>query len=104
MTVSSARGALIVRRKLHTGKWWGQALSATPDRMTQANATPAMTAELDLPVPGMNCAACAGRIERALSALPGISDLAVNPATRRARMQVEGTPLERITAALSDAG
>lgn len=63
-----------------------------------------MTAELDLPVPGMNCAACAGRIERALSALPGISDLTVNPATRRARMQVEGTPLERITTALSDAG
>ena len=72
--------------------------------MNHPKATADMTALLDLPVPGMNCASCAGRIERALSALPGISDLSVNPATRRARMQTHDIPLARITEALDKAG
>ncbi|WP_238254681.1 heavy-metal-associated domain-containing protein, partial [Methylorubrum podarium] len=36
---------------------------------------------LTLPVEGMSCASCVGRVERALAALPGASDVAVNLAT-----------------------
>lgn len=36
----------------------------------EANVSP-VTASLDLPVSGMNCAACSARIEKLLNALPG---------------------------------
>jgi copper ion binding protein len=44
---------------------------------------------LDLPVEGMSCAACSGRVERALRAVPGVTGAAVNLATGRA--EVTGT-------------
>jgi len=62
------------------------------------------TADLDLSVPDINCAACAGTVERALSALPGISKLSVNPATKRVYMQAEDTPLRDIGDAMAKAG
>ncbi|WP_298959613.1 heavy metal translocating P-type ATPase [uncultured Methylobacterium sp.] len=39
---------------------------------------------LTLPVEGMTCASCTGRVERVLGALPGVSGVAVNLATGRA--------------------
>ncbi|XXX75927.1 heavy metal translocating P-type ATPase [Sorangium sp. So ce134] len=39
---------------------------------------------IDLPVEGMTCAACVRRIERALLAIPGVSDAKVNLVTRTA--------------------
>ncbi len=36
-----------------------------------------------LPVEGLSCASCAGRVERALKAVPGIDDVSVNLATRQ---------------------
>ena len=36
-----------------------------------ADVTPA---SLDLDISGMTCAACAGRVERALRAVPGVTD------------------------------
>ncbi len=39
---------------------------------------------ISLPVEGMSCASCAGRVERALRAVPGVADVAVNLATERA--------------------
>ncbi len=39
---------------------------------------------LSLPVEGMSCASCVGRVERALAALPGARDVSVNLATGRA--------------------
>ncbi|TBN39419.1 copper-translocating P-type ATPase [Paracoccus subflavus] len=64
-----------------------------------------MTAiSLELPLPGISCAACAGRVERALSGLPGLSDIAVNPITKRATLHSDGTPLTQIDAALTKAG
>ena len=64
-----------------------------------------MTAiSLDLPLPDISCAACAGRVERALSALPGLSAIAVNPVTKRATLHSDGTPLTQIDAALTRAG
>lgn len=62
------------------------------------------THHLDLPVPGINCAGCAGRVTRALTPLPGIEDVAVNPATRRASMRLRGGSLDDVRRALDDAG
>ena len=41
---------------------------------------------LSFPVAGMSCASCVGRVERALKALPGARDVAVNLATNRASL------------------
>ena len=38
---------------------------------------------ISLSVTGMTCAACAGRVERALKALPGVASATVNLATER---------------------
>ncbi|MGZ8338156.1 MAG: heavy metal translocating P-type ATPase [Telluria sp.] len=40
--------------------------------------------ELSLPIEGMSCASCAGRVEKALRAVPGVLDASVNLATERA--------------------
>ena len=37
-----------------------------------------------LPIEGMTCASCVGRVERALKAVPGVETVAVNLATERA--------------------
>jgi Cu+-exporting ATPase len=42
-----------------------------------------------LPVEGMTCASCAGRVERALSRVPGVTEAHVNLASERA--EVRGT-------------
>ena len=34
---------------------------------------------LSLPIEGMTCAACAGRVERALRKVPGVEEVQVNP-------------------------
>jgi Cu+-exporting ATPase len=39
---------------------------------------------LSLPVSGMTCASCVGRVERAISAIPGVKTTSVNLATERA--------------------
>ncbi|NNF04989.1 MAG: heavy-metal-associated domain-containing protein, partial [Rhodothermales bacterium] len=44
---------------------------------------------LDVPVEGMTCAACAGRIERNLSKTPGVRGAAVNYATERAHIELD---------------
>ncbi len=43
---------------------------------------------LDLPVEGMTCASCVGRVERALQAVPGVQAAFVNLATERAHLQL----------------
>ncbi|MDB6182328.1 heavy metal translocating P-type ATPase [Paracoccus fistulariae] len=62
------------------------------------------TSELNLSIPGITCSACAGRVERALTALPGVRDISVNPVTKRAHLSVAGASLPDIDAALRDAG
>ncbi len=42
--------------------------------------------ELELAIEGMTCASCVRRVERALLRAPGVSDVAVNLATERARV------------------
>ncbi|MEP3637497.1 MAG: heavy metal translocating P-type ATPase [Paracoccaceae bacterium] len=45
---------------------------------------------VSLSVQGMNCASCVGRVDRALSDVPGLSDVSVNLATETATMSVDG--------------
>jgi Cu+-exporting ATPase len=54
--------------------------------VAQQGANPSMPsiARLSLPVEGMTCASCVGRVERALKAVPGVQTAAVNLATERA--------------------
>lgn len=47
---------------------------------------------LDLPIEGMTCASCAGRVERALKAVPGVTAARVNLATERAEVEGSATP------------
>lgn len=42
-----------------------------------------------LSIEGMSCASCVGRVEKALSALPGVSDVSVNLASEQARLSVD---------------
>ncbi|WP_146752498.1 heavy-metal-associated domain-containing protein, partial [Serratia quinivorans] len=44
------------------------------------DSTPAMApvTRLSLPVEGMTCASCVGRVERALKAVPGVDSASVN--------------------------
>lgn len=61
--------------------------------------------QADLAITGLSCAACAGRAEKALRAVPGIRDPAVNLATARARFDHDGPQaLTLAVAALAQAG
>ncbi|WP_232479312.1 heavy-metal-associated domain-containing protein, partial [Roseomonas rosulenta] len=56
-----------------------------------------------LPIAGMTCAACAGRVRRALLAVPGVAAAEVNPASGLA--EVTGTaPVAALAAAVAGAG
>ena len=44
---------------------------------------------VDLPVKGMHCAACVGKVERALQGVPGVDRAAVNLATERATVWLD---------------
>lgn len=58
----------------------------------QAGAPPSRPSgsRLSLPVEGMTCASCVGRVERALKKLPGVDTAAVNLATERADITFTG--------------
>ena len=55
-----------------------------------ANSSMSSGARLSLPVEGMTCASCVGRVERALTAVPGVQLAAVNLATERADITFTG--------------
>jgi Au+-exporting ATPase len=58
-----------------------------------------------LPIEGMTCASCVGRIERALQAVPGVTTVSVNLATERASITTN-SPVDRsrLVAAVESAG
>jgi Cu+-exporting ATPase len=60
--------------------------------------------ETTLEVGGMTCASCAGRVERALRAVPGVLDASVNLATERATVHFRGTGAPQLIAAVEQAG
>ncbi|WP_048646311.1 heavy metal translocating P-type ATPase [Nitratireductor soli] len=60
---------------------------------------------ISLPIEGMTCASCVGRIERALKAVPGVGAVSVNLATERASITT-GSAVARakLVAAIENAG
>ena len=58
----------------------------------------------DLPIAGMTCASCAGRVERALSKVIGATAVSVNLATEQARVQAPGDSLPALVEAVAQAG
>jgi len=44
---------------------------------------------LVLPIEGMTCASCVGRVERAIRQVPGVADVSVNLATERAKVRFD---------------
>lgn len=60
---------------------------------------------LDLPVIGMSCASCVGRVEKAIRAVPRVNEAHVNLASERARvvMDTDGSPAA-VAAAIRTAG
>ena len=48
------------------------------------------TTQATFGIEGMTCASCVGRVEKALSALEGVSDVSVNLASEQARLTVDG--------------
>jgi Cu+-exporting ATPase len=67
---------------------------------------PGETAEVTLVLGGLHCAACVARVERALTALPGVEQALVNLATRQARIRYNARliTVEALTATVKEAG
>ncbi|MGK7863490.1 heavy metal translocating P-type ATPase [Falsiroseomonas sp. E2-1-a4] len=66
-------------------------------------ASPQTLPRLSLPIEGMTCASCAGRVERALLAVPGTVEAQVNLASERALVR-GSAPAEALAAAVRSAG
>ena len=64
----------------------------------------APAAHLRFPVVGMTCASCAGRVERALAAAPGVASATVNLASERADVRGDGLDAAALAAAVEAAG
>ncbi|WP_137886997.1 heavy metal translocating P-type ATPase [Pseudomonas sp. 2FE] len=58
----------------------------------------------DLPIAGMTCASCVGRVERALQKVPGVQRASVNLATEQARIEAADTDLPALIDAVESAG
>ena len=68
-------------------------------------ASPAPALHLDLPVDGMTCASCVGRVEKAIRAVPGVGGVSVNLATGKAGVDIEAPgALPDVLAAIRKAG
>ncbi|WP_175965138.1 heavy metal translocating P-type ATPase [Burkholderia sp. BCC0322] len=62
-------------------------------------------ADLELDIGGMTCASCAGRVEKALTAVPGVARASVNLATERASVHGAGAlDAAALIAAVTTAG
>jgi Au+-exporting ATPase len=53
-----------------------------------------LTTAISLPIEGMTCASCVGRVEKALSKIEGVDSVTVNLATERADIKARG-PIDR---------
>lgn len=59
---------------------------------------------IDIPVGGMSCASCVGRVEKAIAAVEGVSGAEVNLATRKARVTLAGSQTGAVADAIRSAG
>ncbi len=58
----------------------------------------------NLPITGMTCASCAGRVERGLRAVEGASNVSVNFATEQAHVEAPADSMPALLAAVDKAG
>ncbi|AOI96309.1 copper-transporting ATPase [Burkholderia sp. LA-2-3-30-S1-D2] len=66
---------------------------------------PAASRDLEFDIGGMTCASCAGRVEKALAAVPGVTRASVNLATERASVHGTGAlDATTLIAAVTTAG
>ena len=63
-----------------------------------------MPTQFDLPIDGMTCASCAGRVEKALTKVPGVRSVSVNLATEQARIEAPVDSLPALVEAVYQAG
>ena len=71
--------------------------------MTDKLASPSQT--FAIPIAGMSCASCVGRVEKAIRGVEGVQDVAVNLATERAQVSAApGTRPEPVLDAIRKAG
>ena len=63
-----------------------------------------MPTQYDLPIAGMTCASCAGRVEKALTKVPGVTAVSVNLATEQARVEAPADSLPALVEAVTHAG
>ncbi|CAN7509252.1 heavy metal translocating P-type ATPase [Devosia sp. LjRoot3] len=76
-------------------------MSATAEPIT----LPATSAGIDLPIEGMTCASCVGRVEKAIRALPTVEAANVNLATEKATVKFAGeADLASVIQAIKKAG
>lgn len=59
---------------------------------------------IDIPVDGMTCASCVGRVEKAIAAVPGVDGAEVNLATGKARVTLAGADTGAVADAIRGAG
>lgn len=63
-----------------------------------------MPIQYDLPIAGMTCASCAGRVEKALAKVPRVTSVSVNLATEQARIEAPADSLPLLLEAVAQAG
>ncbi|KJK25005.1 ATPase [Burkholderiaceae bacterium 16] len=56
------------------------------------SSSPTGSVAISIPIEGMTCASCVGRVEKALKAVPGVNKASVNLATERADITFDGVP------------
>jgi P-type Cu+ transporter len=78
----------------------------SPGEPSEPSGTAAAAARCELPLVGMHCASCAGRIEKALATASGVVAANVNFATSRASVQYDpqATDLEKLSQVVRDLG
>jgi Au+-exporting ATPase len=62
------------------------------------------TTRISLPIEGMNCASCVGRVEAALNKVDGVEQVVVNLATERAEIRSHNTDPQPLIDAIHSAG
>lgn len=69
------------------------------------NVEPGLSRSLTLPIEGMSCASCVGRVERGLKSVPKVTEATVNLATGRADVRFErGVDIEALVEAVKKLG
>ncbi len=84
---------------------WGEP-SAGPADLHQDGLRADAESTVNLPIRGMSCASCVQRVERALSAAPGVRGATVNFATERANVRFDprATDVEQLCLVVEGAG